>query len=167
LTAKELSTFFHFPSHPDAETSLLTVKSKKLGVPVGVPSLPHKTLDNGEIMPVNVPQEMTPLGISDYRSTRVPLAVYDEDRLRHTYVVGKTGTGKSKFLLSLMMRDIQAGKGIGVIDPHGDLISELITHIPPERKDDVIIFDPTDDQFPFCLNPLDVKETESKQVLAK
>lgn len=110
---------------------------------------------------------MTPLGISDYRSTQVPLAVYDEDRLRHTYVVGKTGTGKSKFLLSLMIRDIQAGKGIGVIDPHGDLVNELITHIPESRKDDVIIFDPTDEEHPFCLNPLDVKETESKQVLAK
>ncbi|USN57476.1 MAG: DUF87 domain-containing protein [Candidatus Peribacteria bacterium] len=167
LTSHEIAEIFHFPARPDTETSLLTVKSKKLGVPVGVPSLPHKTLENGEIVPVNVPREMTPLGISDYRSTRVPLAVYDEDRLRHTYVVGKTGTGKSKFLLSLMIRDIQAGKGIGVIDPHGDLISELITHIPPERKDDVIIFDPTDEEYPFCLNPLDVKETESKQILAK
>gem|GEM_PF-2415050 len=66
-----------------------------------------------------------------------------------------------------MIRDIQAGKGIGVIDPHGDLINELITHIPPERKNDVIIFDPTDDQYPFCLNPLDVQPNESKQVLAK
>jgi len=83
------------------------------------------------------------------------------------YVVGKTGTGKSKFLLSLMINDIQQGKGIGVIDPHGDLIEELMMHIPDYRKNDVIIFDPTDEKFPFCLNPLDVQETESKQILAK
>lgn len=54
-----------------------------------------------------------------------------------------------------------------MIDPHGDLIEELITHIPEHRKDDVIIFDPTDEAYPFCLNPLDVGDAESKQVLAK
>jgi type IV secretory pathway TraG/TraD family ATPase VirD4 len=66
-----------------------------------------------------------------------------------------------------MISDINKGKGIGVIDPHGDLIEEIMTHIPESRKNDVIIFDPTDDKFPFCLNPLDVAENESKQVLAK
>jgi type IV secretory pathway TraG/TraD family ATPase VirD4 len=54
-----------------------------------------------------------------------------------------------------------------LIDPHGDLIEEIISHIPESRKKDVIIFDPTDEAFPFCFNPLDVKETESKQILAK
>ena len=83
------------------------------------------------------------------------------------YVVGKTGTGKSKFLLNLMINDVIQGKGIGVIDPHGDAIEEIMTHIPMSRKEDVIIFDPTDDQFPFCMNPLDVQENESKQILAK
>jgi type IV secretory pathway TraG/TraD family ATPase VirD4 len=97
----------------------------------------------------------------------VPIGIYDEDRLRHLYVVGKTGTGKSKFLLSLMINDIQQGKGIGVIDPHGDLIEELMMHIAEYRKNDVIVFDPTDEKFPFCLNPLDVQENESKQILAK
>ena len=167
LTSEEVSHVFHFPDNPAGETALLTVKSKKLWVPVGLPALPYQILENGEIEPVNVSPEMTPIGVSDYRSTRVPLGIYDEDRLRHMYVVGKTWVGKSKFLLSLMIRDIQAWKGIGVIDPHGDLINELITHIPEHRKNDVIIFDPTDDQYPFCLNPLDVKENESKQVLAK
>jgi len=66
-----------------------------------------------------------------------------------------------------MIDDLRQGKGIGVIDPHGDLIEEIMTHIPQERMNDVIIFDPTDEKFPFCFNPLDVKETESKQILAK
>ena len=107
------------------------------------------------------------MGISDYRSIRVPIGIYDEDRLKHVYVIGKTGTGKSKFLLSLMISDIQQGKGIGVIDPHGDAIEEIMMHIPENRKEDVIIFDPTDEQYPFCFNPLDVQENESKQILAK
>jgi hypothetical protein len=63
--------------------------------------------------------------------------------------------------------DVKQGKGIAVIDPHGDLFDEVLMHIPPERKKDVIIFDPTDDKYPFCLNPLDVQRDESKQVLAK
>ena len=97
----------------------------------------------------------------------MPIGIYDEDRLKHVYVVGKTGTGKSKFLLSLMINDIIQGKGVGVIDPHGDAIEEIMMHIPESRKKDVIIFDPTDDQYPFCFNPLDVQADESKQVLAK
>ena len=56
---------------------------------------------------------------------------------------------------------------MGVIDPHGDAIEEIMAHIPPERVKDVIIFDPTDEEFPFCFNPLDIKGSESKQVLAK
>jgi type IV secretory pathway TraG/TraD family ATPase VirD4 len=66
-----------------------------------------------------------------------------------------------------MIDDLKQGRGIGVIDPHGDLIEEIIAHIPQHRKDDVIIFDPCDEEFPFCFNPLDVKSTESKQILAK
>jgi len=68
---------------------------------------------------------------------------------------------------SLMISDIKQGKGIGVVDPHGDLIEEIIQHIPQSRVEDVVMFDPTDEEFPFCFNPLDVKETESKQILAK
>lgn len=59
---------------------------------------------------MNIAQDMTALGVSDYRSTRVPLGIYDEDRLRHMYVIGKTGVGKTKMLLSCMIRDIQSGK---------------------------------------------------------
>jgi hypothetical protein len=58
------------------------------------------------------PQDVNIVGISDYRSITVPIGIYDEDRLRHVYTIGKTGTGKSKFLLSLMINDIKQGKGI-------------------------------------------------------
>lgn len=83
------------------------------------------------------------------------------------YVIGKTGVGKSKFLSSLIIDDLKQGRGLGLIDPHGDLIEEIFMHIPKERKKDVIVFDPTDESFPFCLNPLDVQSNESKQILAK
>lgn len=167
MNAHEIASFFHFPKNPKNETSLLTVKSRKLALPIGIPTFDYSLNDKGEVIAKGHPQDVNIVGISDYRSITVPIGVYDEDRLRHVYTIGKTWTGKSKFLLSLMINDIKQGKGIWVIDPHGDAIEEIMMHIPENRKEDVIIFDPTDDQYPFCLNPLDVKENESKQILAK
>ncbi|HOG14987.1 MAG TPA: type IV secretion system DNA-binding domain-containing protein [Candidatus Absconditabacterales bacterium] len=167
LSSEEVATFFHFPNSPKNESSLFTVKSKKLALPVGVPSFDYTKDERGEVYAVNFPREANIVGISDYRSITVPVGIYDEDRLRHMYVIGKTGTGKSKFLLNLMINDIQQGKGIGIIDPHGDSIEEVMTYIPSHRQKDVIIFDPTDIDYPFCMNPLDVNPDESKQVLAK
>ncbi len=167
LTSKELTSFFHFPPNPKNETSLLTVKAKRLALPGGVPSFDYTVDERGEVFARNFPENTNIVGVSDYRSTRVPVGIYDEDRLRHMYIIGKTGTGKSKFLLNLMINDIQQGKGLGIIDPHGDAIEEVMTHIPAHRQQDVIIFDPTDSDYPFCMNPLDIKPDESKQVLAK
>jgi Cdc6-like AAA superfamily ATPase len=167
MTPQELSQFFQFPKNPKNETSLLKVTSKKLSLPIGIPTFNYEKLKNGEILPSESPHEINILGSSDYRSTTVPVGMYDEDRLRHMYIIGKTGTGKSKFMLSLMIDDILKGKGMAIIDPHGDAIEELLQFVPESRKNDVIIFDPMDEKFPFCLNPLDVSETDSKQVLAK
>ena len=167
MTDHELAHLYHFPKNPSGESSLLTVKAKKLAIPVGMPTVPYDIVANNEVLPKNAPQDMNVVGISDYRSIRVPIAMYDEDRLRHFYIVGKTGTGKSKFQLSMMINDINQGKGIGIIDPHGELVDDIMMHIPESRKNDVVIFDPTDEQFPFCLNPLDVQRNESKMILAR
>jgi hypothetical protein len=166
LTPDELSRIYHFPKDPTKETALLKINAKKLALPIGMPILPY-TLEKNEII---VSQHDANLGIfaeSDYRSVRVPIGIYDEDRLRHAYVIGKTGVGKSKFLVGQMIDDIAYGKWIAVVDPHGDLIDEIMMHIPASRKDDVIIFDPTDEAYPFCFNPLTIEKWESKQVLAK
>jgi hypothetical protein len=109
---EEIAQLFHFPKNPKPETSLLTVKAKKLALPVMVPSFDYETQSNGEVLPKQYPQDTNIVGISDYRSITVPIGIYDEDRLRHVYVIGKTGTGKSKFLLNLMINDVLQGKGI-------------------------------------------------------
>ena len=164
---EELSSIFHFPNKPSNETSLLKVTAKKLALPIWAPIFDCSKLKNWEILPKSYPHDINIVWISDYRSIKVPVWIHDEDRLRHIYVVWKTGTWKSKFLNSLIIDDLKQWKWVWLIDPHGDLIEEIISHIPESRQKDVIIFDPTDEQFPFCLNPLDIKETESKQILAK
>ncbi|MDD3793947.1 MAG: type IV secretion system DNA-binding domain-containing protein [Candidatus Gracilibacteria bacterium] len=167
LSSLEISNFFCFPSNPKNETGLLKVTSKKLALPIGIPNFEFEKQKNGEIIPKNIPNDINIIGVSDYRSITVPIGIYDEDRLRHIYVIGKTGVGKSKFLISNIINDIKQGRGVAIIDPHGDLVEETMAHIPESRMKDVIIFDPTDEKFPFCINPLDVAKDESKQILAK
>lgn len=167
LSSEEITSFYHFPQNPKSETSLLKVTARKLALPIWVPTLNYKTLANWEIVPECSLDGINVIWISDYRSIRVPVWIYDEDRLRHTYVIWKTWVWKSKFLASLFINDIKSGKWLWIIDPHWDLFEEALMNIPESRKNDVIIFDPTDEKFPFCMNPLDIKWNESKQVMAK
>jgi type IV secretory pathway TraG/TraD family ATPase VirD4 len=81
--------------------------------------------------------------------------IADEDRRRHVYVIGQTGTGKSTLLSNLMIEDIRRGKGAALIDPHGDLVESVLAAIPKERAEDVIIFDPGDLERPLGMNMLD------------
>ncbi len=167
LSSEEIINIFNFPKNPKNETALLKVKAKKLPLPVGVPTFDYEIAENGEVIPKNYPKDINIIWISDYRSIRVPVWIYDEDRLRHIYVIWKTWVWKSKFLMSLIIDDLKQWKWLAIIDPHWDLVEEAMMHIPESRKDDVVIFDPTDEQYPFMFNPLDVKEEESKQILAK
>ncbi len=83
-----------------------------------------------------------------------PFGLFRADRRQHTYIIGKTGSGKSTLLRNLILQDIEAGEGVGLIDPHGDLALELLEHIPPWRTDHVVYFDPSDVNFPMGLNLL-------------
>lgn len=166
LTPDEVSRIYHFPANPARETALQKINARKLALPTGMPILPY-VMQGSDLIVGTHEANLAIFAESDYRSVHVPIGVYDEDRLRHMYVLGKTGVGKSKFLVSQMIDDITYGKWLAVIDPHGDLIEEIMMHIPEERKDDVVIFDPTDEEHPFCFNPLTVEKWESKQILAK
>jgi energy-coupling factor transporter ATP-binding protein EcfA2 len=83
-----------------------------------------------------------------------PFGLFRADRRQHTYIIGKTGSGKSTLLRNLILQDIEAGEGVGLIDPHGDLALDLLEHIPPSRTDHVVYFDPSDLDFPIGLNLL-------------
>lgn len=96
----------------------------------------------------------TPIGLTDWRDIRQPFGIRDADRLRHIYVIGKTGTGKSTLLQNMAISDIQKGKGICVIDPHGDIVESLLNYVPKGRIKDVIYFNATDIHAPTAFNPL-------------
>lgn len=146
LSAEEIATIFHFPISVTE-----TPKIKWLKAGAAAP-------------PINVPKEGLPLGYNDYRGSTTEIRLTDDDRRRHLYVVGQTGTGKSYFIEGLAKWDAREGHGFCFIDPHGDAIENILASIPRERADDVIVFDPSDVGRPIGLNMLefDPKHPEQK-----
>ncbi|OHB23434.1 MAG: hypothetical protein A2939_03310 [Parcubacteria group bacterium RIFCSPLOWO2_01_FULL_48_18] len=104
---------------------------------------------------MNLPESGVILGESIYRGERRPVRITDEDRRRHLYVIGQTGVGKSNLITHLAEQDIVSGRGVAMIDPHGDLVDSVLNLIPPERADDVVVFDPGDIERPIALNMLE------------
>lgn len=113
--------------------------------------------------PVNIPQEGIMLGYNDYRGAKADIRITDADRRRHMYVIGQTGVGKSNFLQEMAKKDAKNGKGFCFIDPHGDAIEDILTAIPKERAEDVIVFDPSDVERPFGLNMLEYDLSHPEQ----
>ncbi|OGE26644.1 hypothetical protein A3C26_04580 [Candidatus Daviesbacteria bacterium RIFCSPHIGHO2_02_FULL_39_12] len=102
------------------------------------------------------------LGKSVFRGVDRTVYLAEDDRRRHMYIIGRTGTGKSELLKSMMLQDILSGKGLCFIDPHGDAAEEMLELIPPQRAEDVIYFDPSDIARPFGLNMLEAYTEEQK-----
>ena len=137
LNTEELASLFH-PPLPETETpNILWLFAKYAAAPS------------------NVPGEGIILGKNIYRDITTEIKMKREDRRRHTYVIGKSGVGKSVLLASMAIQDITNGEGVCVIDPHGDLIDDIISRIPPERAGDVILFAPADMERPLALNLLE------------
>ena len=105
--------------------------------------------------PLNLPAEGLLLGSNIYRDEEKMVYMEDDDRRRHLYMIGQTGTGKSVLMQNLIIQDIQKGKGVCMIDPHGEAVKEILGHIPQNRIEDVIYFDPSDTSRPMGLNMLE------------
>jgi len=148
LNSEELATIFHFPNNQVTTPHIFWLFSKAAPAPAEIPT------------------EGLYLGMSNYRGIKRPVFMSELDRQRHTYIIGKTGTGKSKFLIELMYQDIMAGRGLCFIDPHGDAVEDLIAMIPPERAEDVIYFRPGDQERPMGLNLLSAKTEDQKHFVA-
>lgn len=98
--------------------------------------------------------DITPIGITNYRNTNQCFGIRDKDRLQHLYVIGKSGTGKSTLLENMAISDIERGNGICVIDPHGDIATDLLKYIPDSRKSDLVYLNATNLGQPIAFNPL-------------
>ena len=145
LNVEELASIFHFPI-----STTETPKIKWLKAGAAPP-------------PVNIPTEGILLGYNDYRGVKSDIRITDNDRRRHMYVIGQTGVGKSNYLQEMAKKDARAGKGFCFIDPHGDAIEDILTAIPKERAEDVIIFDPADVARPIGINMLEFDPAHPEQ----
>ncbi len=105
------------------------------------------------------------IGINEFRGRTRQIEYAEKDRLRHMYMIGKTGVGKSTVFQNMCLQDIRSGHGVCFIDPHGDSIDWLLERIPQDRLQDVILFDPSDTDFPFGLNLLEARDEFEKDFL--
>jgi DNA helicase HerA-like ATPase len=106
------------------------------------------------------------LGQNEHRGETRAVGLTTEERLRHCYIIGASGTGKSTLLTSMAAQDIEAGRGFAILDPHGDLIDDIIARVPDERLEDVIVLDPADEEFPIGFNILSAHSELEKGLLS-
>jgi hypothetical protein len=148
LTAEELATIFHFPNKSIMTPGIHWLTSKRAPAPS------------------NIPTSGLYLGKSTFRGLVRPVFVERDDRRRHMYIIGKTGSGKSEFLKTMILQDIHAGEGLAVVDPHGDLVEDVLAQIPPSRAEDVILFDPSDLDRPMGFNMLEASTEQQRHFVA-
>jgi len=156
LSVEEIATLWHLPTLLVQTPNVDWVYSRKLEPPINLP-VPDQT---------DKKDDLTILGEAVFRGQRTPFGIRQDDRRRHIYVIGKTGMGKSTILENMIFSDIHAGKGIGVIDPHGDLIEDIMQFIPKHRSNDVVLFDPADKNFPISFNMLECPDPDQRTLVA-
>ena len=103
---------------------------------------------------------------TNFRNQETTFGIKEDDRRRHMYVIGKTGMGKSNLLENMAIQDIQNGKGVCVVDPHGEFAEKMLRAIPSERINDVVYFNPSDTEFPLAFNILESVDEDKKNLVA-
>ena len=145
LDIEELASIFHLPN-VSVETPTISWTHAKKGEP-----------------PLNLVSENTNIiGETVYRDTQVRFGIKKSDRRKHMYIIGKTGVGKSTLIQNMIIQDMRAGEGVAVLDPHGQLIDELLEFVPENRLDDVVIFNPADADYPVSLNMLEMVDPRQR-----
>ncbi len=148
LNSVELATVFHLPDRNSISTSQVQRQMTKQV------DGPAQTMDDGIL-----------LGYNEFRGVKKQIRLTENDRRRHTYVIGQTGMGKSNLLENLAFQDMMDGKGFAFIDPHGDSVEKLLGMIPKERVEDVIYFNPGDLENPIGLNLFEFENSDQRDFL--
>ncbi len=138
LSLSEITSMFHF-------TAQRVTTSREL----------KRSFAKQTPAPVEMPADGITLGVNRYGATETPVRFASNDRLRHCYVIGQTGTGKTTFIKNMILQDMKNGEGVAFIDPHGTDIEDVLAAVPPERTQDVIYFDPAYTARPMGLNMLE------------
>ena len=145
LNTEEIASIYHLPSSSVENANISWAPIKISEVPDNLPF-----------------SDCVKIGKTSYRGREIQFGLKDgNDRLRHMYMIGKTGTGKTSLFLTMIIQDILKGNGVGVIDPHGDLIKDILQYIPDERIKDVIIIDPADTEKPVGINVMELEPGDS------
>ncbi len=150
LNTEEIASIFHFPHSKYNKTPEIKWQNFKI---VKAPS--------------NIPKEGLLLWYNIHRWMKKEIRIKTEDRFRHFYVIGQTGTWKSSIIQVMARQDLKNWNWLCVMDPHGDLAKDLLPFIPRERADDVVIFDPSDEQRPMWLNLFEATNPEDKEKVAQ
>jgi len=137
LNAEELTSVFHFPNRHLDTPNIHWLGARRLAPPV------------------NLPKSGTNLGFSLFRGQEIPVFITGKDRMRHMYAIGQTGVGKTNLFQNTIIQDIRDGHGVCYMDPNGDAVEWILRHIPKERAEDVIYFNPADTARPLALNLLE------------
>lgn len=149
LNSEELAGFVHLPSNEVQSPVLL----RDAGMTRQAPQIVRES--SGIV-----------IGDNEHLDETIPVFLTPDQRVRHTHVIGISGTGKSSLLFNMIRQDIENGDGVAVLDPHGDLIDQLLGIIPDDRIDDVVLLDPVDVEFPVAFNILHAHSEEEKNLLA-
>ncbi len=157
LNTEELASIFHLPGESVVTPSMNYAGSKKGEPPLNLPIIGEDAEDDSE---------MSVLGKTNFRGTEKKFGIKIKDRALHMYAIGKTGTGKSTLLKNMIIDDIHKGRGVAVVDPHGDLVADVMDHIPESRINDVIFFSPADRDFPVGFNLFEKVDPEYKNIVA-
>ncbi len=147
LNLEELTTCFHFPASRLAHVAPQLKQSKAGTAPA----------------PMDIAKSGTLLGLNIHRGQKSEVFISKEDRLRHMYVIGQTGTGKTTLLKNMIIQDIENGDGVCFIDPHGSDVMDILANIPASRYEDVIYFDPASTDRPMALNMLEYDKNYPEQ----
>lgn len=157
LNTLELATIYHFPNSMMHMPNIVWGKRLNLDTPENLP-VNLRILDNDK-------QRVNFFGKTKYKNQDTVFGIKDEDRLRHMYIIGKTGTGKSTMIENMAIDDIRKGKGVGVLDPHGTTIQHILQFTPKKRVKDVCYFNPADPEYSYPLNILEIDNPNQKELV--
>lgn len=158
LNVEELATLYHFPS-------MKLAKIHNIAWYKSIFSDPPEALPIAERLTPEEKASVNFFARTEFKNKMTTFGIKEQDRRRHMYIIGKTGTGKSTLITNLAVNDIRNNKGVCIVDPHGDLCETILDYIPSYRINDVIYLDPSDLDYSFLLNPLEVNDTYQMELV--